>query len=94
MGPFSWAALGVILSFSIFLATVVFHTGRSTGKLESRMDELERWRGTIRQDMHEISDRIEALGNKTTELTGAIHGLTTLINERTDRRDWSTRKQS
>lgn len=87
MGPFSWAALGVILSFSIFLATVVFHTGRHTGRLESRMDELERWRGTIRQDMREISDIL-------TSMKAEFERLSTLIEERTDRRDWSTRKPS
>ena len=87
MGPFSWAALGVILSFAVFLATVVFHTGRSTGKLESRMDELERWRGTIRQDMQEISHIL-------TDMKVEFGRLSALIEERTDRRDWSTRHKS
>ena len=87
MGPFSWAALGVLISFSVFLATVIFHTGRSTGRLESRMDELERWRGTIRQDMQEISHIL-------TSMKAEFERLSTLIEERTDRRDWNTRKQS
>lgn len=82
MGPFSWAALGVLLSFSVFLATVIYHTGR----LSARVDTLEKWKLTMREDMHEISD---ILSNMKAEL----ERLSTLIEERTERRDFSTRKQ-
>lgn len=49
------------------------------------MDEFERWRGTIRQDMREISDIL-------TNMKSEFERLSTLIEERTDRRDWATRK--
>lgn len=70
------AILSVVLTFSIFLATVIFHTG----KLTARVEQLEAWRGSIRQDMHEIS---ETLGTISQE----IKTLTTLIDERTERRN-------
>lgn len=81
MGPFSWAALGALLSFSVFLATVIFRMGH----LAARVDALEKWRWTMREDMHEISD---ILTNMKTEL----ERLTTLIEERTERRK-EVRKQ-
>ena len=74
--PFGWAAVGVLLTFSIFLANVIYKTGH----LSARVEELERWRGTIRQDMHEISEVL-------TELSKKISALTILIEERTERRD-------
>lgn len=76
MGPFSWAALGVLLSFSVFLASIIFKMGHLT----ARVEEIERWRLTIRQDMHEISDAI-------TKQIAEMKRLSTLIEERTERRD-------
>jgi hypothetical protein len=76
MNPIGWTALGALLTFSIFLATVIFHTG----KLSARVDALEKWRWTMRDDMREISDIIT---NMTTELKR----LATLIEERTERRE-------
>ena len=76
LGPFSWAALGVLLSFSVFLATVIYNTGR----LSARVEALEKWRWTMRDDMREISDIL-------TNMTKEMERLTTLIEERTERRD-------
>jgi len=73
------AGIAVLITFSTFLANVIFKTGRVTGELETRVEALEHWRGTIRTDMHEISDKMEAL------LIGQ-QSLHTLIEERTERR--------
>ncbi len=70
-----WAGIGVLLTFSIFLANVIYRTGH----LSARVEELERWRLTIRVDMHEISDLI-------TGMTSELKRLSTLIEERTERR--------
>jgi len=67
--------LGLILTFTIFVIQVVFKLGHHSARLE----ELEKWRGAIREDMHEISDRLEAM-------TKSMEKLTTLIEERTERR--------
>jgi len=75
MGPFSWAALGVLLSFSVFLATVIFRMGQ----LHSRVEALEKWRWTMRDDMHEISDIL-------THMKTELERLATLLEERTERR--------
>ena len=75
MGPFSWAALGVLLSFSVFLATVIFRMGQ----LHSRVEALEKWRWTMRDDMREISDIL-------TSMRSELERLTTIIEERTERR--------
>jgi hypothetical protein len=74
LGPLSWAAIGVILTFSIFLANVIYRVGH----LSARVEEIERWRLTIRQDMHEISDIL-------TNMTVEMRRLSTLIEERTGR---------
>lgn len=50
------------------------------GKLDSRVESLETWRGTIRNDMHEISDQIAGLSIQ-------VANVETLIRERTDRRN-------
>lgn len=76
MGPFSWAALGVILSFSVFLSTVIFRMGQ----LSARVEALEKWRWTMRDDMREISDIL-------TQMRAEFERLSTLIEERTERRD-------
>jgi uncharacterized protein (UPF0335 family) len=47
--------------------------------LAARVEELERWRNNMRQDMHEISDKLEGMGEE-------LKHLVTLIEERTDRR--------
>lgn len=75
MDALTWTAVGVLLTFSIFLANVIYKTGH----LSARVEELERWRTDVRKDMHEISDRLEEVGTE-------LRRLTTLIEERTERR--------
>lgn len=76
MGPFSWAALGVLLSFSVFLSTVIFRMGHLTARVEA----LEKWRWTMRDDMREISEIL-------TNMKSEFERLATLIEERTERRE-------
>lgn len=73
------AGIAVLITFSTFLANVIFRSGHVTGALETRVSALEAWRGTIRFDMHEISDKMEAL-------VVEMKALHTLIEERTERR--------
>jgi len=81
MAPITWAIIGVLLTFSIFLANVIYRTGH----LAARVEELERWRVNVRTDLHEVS---EILTGMTTELKR----LATLIEERTDRRLFTQKK--
>lgn len=76
MGSNTYIVIGILLTLSIFLANVIYQTGR----LSARVEEIERWRLTIRQDMHEISDILVSVGNE-------LKRLSTLIEERTDRRN-------
>lgn len=82
MEPGTYAILGVLLTFAIFLANVIYRAGN----LSARVDELERWRLDIRRDMHEISDQMEEAGR-------TLKHLATLIEERTDRRHFVRDKQ-
>lgn len=67
--------LGLVLTFAIFVVQVVFRLGHHSARLE----ELEKWRGSIREDMHEISEKLE-------KVTTTLENLATLIEERTERR--------
>jgi DNA anti-recombination protein RmuC len=69
-----YTIIGILLTFSIFLANVIYRTGH----LSARVEEIERWRTNIRQDMHEISEKLEEVGN-------TLKYLATLIEERTER---------
>lgn len=75
MNALGWTAVGVLLTFSIFLANVIYKTGH----LSARVEELERWRMDVRKDLHEVSDNIN-------EMKNAVERLTTVIEERTERR--------
>lgn len=68
---------GVEVSIAIFAVGVIFWLGYHKAKIDS----LEKWRDNIRTDMHEISDLIQGLSQKIAELT-------TLIEERTNRREF------
>lgn len=70
--PISYTIIGILLTLSMFLAHIIFKSGH----LSARVEELERWRTNIRQDMHEISDKLE-------ELSVSIKHLATVIEERT-----------
>lgn len=68
----------IIGSFSaLFISVLVlfYHAGR----ISARVDALESWQHRVRGDMHEISDKLEGL-------VTVIEKLTTLIEERTERR--------
>lgn len=68
--------IGSILTLGLFLLGVTFRMGHHSARIEA----LEKWRDNIRLDMHEISDAIQELDRKMTELM-------TLIEERTNRRE-------
>ncbi len=69
--------LGIILTFSYFISNVIYRTGH----LSARVEALEAWRGSIREDMHEISDKISAMNESLKELK-------TVIEERTEKRQY------
>jgi DNA anti-recombination protein RmuC len=73
LGP---AILGVCVTVLLAVIALFFRAGH----LAARVEELERWRGTIRVDMREISDILERLGRQLTTVE-------TLIRERTERRE-------
>lgn len=75
MNALGWTAVGVLLTFSIFLANVIYKTGH----LSARVEEIERWRTDVRKDMHEISDQIK-------DMSVSVQNLVTIIEERTERR--------
>ncbi len=72
-----WIGLGG-LAFSMLIAygSLAYRQGHQS----ARMEELEKWRANMRGDMHEISEKLEAV-------TGSIERLVTLIDERTERRE-------
>jgi len=67
--------ISLVFAFFASVIGIAFRLGHHAARLES----LEKWRDGIRNDMHEISDRIEKMSIHFQELT-------TLIEERTDRR--------
>jgi len=67
--------LSLVITFAIFVLNVTFKLGHHAARLEA----LEKWRDGIRDDMHEISDKMEAMLIN-------FQTLTTLIEERTERR--------
>ena len=69
------ALVGSIVTVLLFLAGVIYHAG----KLAARVTSLEEWRKGIRQDMHEISDKLELISTE-------LKQLMTLVDERTERR--------
>lgn len=75
MSPSSYAIIGILLTFSIFLANVIYRMGH----ISARVEEIERWRLTIRADMHEISDVLE-------KVRVELKHLSTVIEERTEKR--------
>lgn len=71
-----WVAMGgLALTMLLAYGSLAYRLGHGS----ARVEELEKWRGNMRADMHEIS---EQLG----EITSTIQGLVTLVDERTERR--------
>ena len=74
--PAVWlSAAAVLITFSTLLGSALFRIGH----LSARVEALEVWRANLRNDMHEISD-------KMTELVTELRELRTLVEERTERR--------
>jgi hypothetical protein len=68
------ALIGAMVTLALFLGGVIFRMGHQSARIEA----LETWRGSIRQDMHEISSKLESVGVD-------LRHLTTLIEERTSK---------
>jgi hypothetical protein len=97
------SGLGLSLAFTGALASLFFKMGQHSAKLIKleldaiklilidahavRIQSLEEWRTHVRNDMHEISDSM-------TKLTSEVHGVKTLIEERTERRRFERPSQS
>lgn len=75
MSALEWTAIGVLLTFSMFLANVIYKMGH----LSARLEAIESWRIDVRKDLHEVSNKME-------NITISLNKLTTLIEERTERR--------
>lgn len=70
----SGAIIGAVVTIGVATIGVIFRMGHHAARLES----LEKWRDMIRVDMHEISDKLTAVGEE-------LKRLSTLIEERTHR---------
>jgi len=78
------AILGVSVTVLFAVIALFFRAGH----IAARVEALEAWRVTIRADMHEISEMLEAMGRQFTTLD-------TLIRERTiGRNEYSRTRQS
>lgn len=91
MSPTIWAAIisgliALLIAFSTLLATVIYRTGFLTGQLSTRVDSLEVWRGNVRSDLHEVSDKLEAAAVKMEGIATQLRAVHQLIDERTERR--------
>ena len=71
--------ISALIGVSVTILLAVLGLFFRTGHLVARIEALERWRMTMRDDMHEVSDEI----TKTCRLVDTLH---TLICERTERR--------
>lgn len=73
----AWAGalIGAMTTLAIFMAGVVFRMGHQSARIE----ELEKWRASIRADMHEISDKLGVVGQE-------LKRLGVIIEERTSKR--------
>lgn len=76
ISPSAWiAAIGLLITFSTLLGNVLYRSGH----LAARVEELEKWRSNLRNDMHEISDQLLRVNSQ-------LSSLFTLVDERTERR--------
>jgi hypothetical protein len=75
-GAYLLGLTGSLVTIAIFTGTIIFRMGHQAARIE----ELERWRLSIRQDMHEISDALESVRIE-------LRRLGTVIEERTERRE-------
>jgi hypothetical protein len=70
-----FSGIALLLTFTLLLSQALFRVGH----LSARVEALEAWRINMRQDLHEISDKLEFMSNQ-------MLGLQTLIEERTEKR--------
>lgn len=76
------AGLSLLITFSVLLGQTLYRMGH----ISARVEELESWKTRVRDDMHEISERLENIQLE-------IKTLLTLIQERTERRHFSREGQ-
>jgi trehalose-6-phosphatase len=83
--PVAWllTLTGVVVTLVVFVSGVIFRTGHQAARLE----ELEKWRGSVRQDMHEVSDTLEGVRVE-------LKRLATIIEERTRQRRYVDEAQN
>jgi Cu/Ag efflux pump CusA len=97
------SGIGLVLAITGSLASLFYKMGQHSARLDKlqvdsiklslveshaiRIQTLEEWRTNVRRDMHEISE-------KMTEVVREIHGVKTLIEERTERRKFERPYQS
>jgi hypothetical protein len=68
-----------LMGISVPLVIAVIHAAFKIGALSARVVSLETWRTGMRNDMHEVSDKL-------TDVVTKLEGLKTLVEERTERR--------
>ena len=85
MPAVAWVGIvSITVTILIILITALINLAYRMGHMGARVETLEEWKLRVRDDMHEISNKLESLA---IELK-AIH---TLINERTEKRFISPR---
>lgn len=77
------AAISLLIVFTNLIGLSLYKIGH----LSARVEELERWRLRMLEDLHEISDRME-------QMSLEIRGIRTLIEERTSRRIFNREKNN
>ena len=80
MTAVAWiAVVSITITILIVLVTGLINLSYRQGHTTARVEALEVWRGTVRGDLHEVSEKLTAI-----EIT--LAKLMTLVRERTDRR--------
>lgn len=71
-----FGVIGSMVTLGLFFVGVSFRMGHQSARIE----QLEKWRDSIRVDMHEISEQIIEIGRK-------LATIAALLEERTERRN-------
>lgn len=77
------ALLGSIVTIGIFVLSLFLKLYRMDGDHTARLVQLEIWRSNVRNDMHEISDRMEENSNQITKITTMLEINITQLNKLT-----------
>lgn len=76
MDTAAWIGIvGLLITLTTLVGSALYRAGHHAARIEA----LEKWRESIRHDMHEISDTL-------TEVVSELRSLHTLVQERTVRR--------